>query len=225
VLQPPDTMIDVISSREKADKHGPGWLLVDGKDESVFRTATIAFRPSTRQARSLDGLLGACCEVYNAALQERRDAWRRSKTSIGLFDQFKQVKDLRGVRDDVLAWGIRPIRGSLCRLDEAYTAFYRRVKAGQSPGFPRFKSRKRFNTVGWDEPQGWKLNLGAGTLRVQGVGVIKLSKGALGQLARLKGRDGTPTTLTLTRRRAGSGWTWRACVVFKGVSATKTGVL
>jgi putative transposase len=57
--------------------------------------------------------------VFNAGLQERREAWRRSGTRIRLFDQFNQIRHLRGVRDDALAWGTRPLRGALRRLDES----------------------------------------------------------------------------------------------------------
>jgi putative transposase len=215
-------MRDVISSREQAPRHGPGHLLVDGNDDLLHRKAELAFKPTDGQETALLGLLGACCETYNAGIQERRDAWRRSRTSIRLFDQFNQIKHLRGSRDDVLVWGIQPLRGALRRVDEAYSAFYRRCGKGQTPGHPRFKSARRFDTACWDEPTGWAVNFGAGTLRIQGVGAIRLGKGALRQLSRLARRGGVPVTLTVTRRRAGTGWSWRACVGFKAVAAAKT---
>jgi hypothetical protein len=109
----------VISSRENAPRLGPGWLLVDGDDRVLHRKAGFAFRPTVRQTASLNGLLAVCCEVDNAGLQERREAWCRSGTRIRLFDQTGQIKDLRGVRDDTLAWGTRPLRGALRRLDES----------------------------------------------------------------------------------------------------------
>jgi putative transposase len=212
----------VISSRERAPRYGPGRLLVDGTDDRLCRKAMMAFRPTARQERSLVGLLAACAEVYNAGLQERREAWRRRGRSIRLFDQFNQITHLRGVRDDVLAWGIQPLRSTLRRLDEAYSAFYRRAAKGQAPGHPRFKSTGRFDTACWDEPVGWAVDLGAGILRIQGVGTIRLSKGAVRQLGRLAGRGGVPVTLTVSRRRSGTGWSWRGCVAFKAVAAART---
>lgn len=210
----------VISSREKARRYGPGWLLVDGTDVDVIRKAEFSLRPSKRQAGLLAKLLGACCEVYNAALQERRDAWKMAGKSVALFDQFNQIAALRGVRDDVLAWGIQPLRGALRRLDEAYAGFYRRCRAGQTPGHPRFKSRRRFDTVCWDEPTSWSVGLADGVLRIQGVGNIALSKSARRQLARLADRGGVAVTLTVTRGRSRNSW--RACVGFKNVAAVKT---
>jgi len=218
--QPYGTIIAVISSREKAKRFGPGWLLVDGTDETIIRKAEFSFRPSKRQAGLLDRLLGACCETYNAGLQERRDAWRMASKSIALFDQFGQIAALRGVRDDVLVWGIQPLRGALRRLDEAYAGFYRRCAAGQTPGHPRFRSRRRFDTVCWDEPTSWAVDTEQGVLRIQGVGNLPLSKSARRQLGRLAGRGGVAVTLTVTRGRSGNSW--RACVGFKGVAAAKT---
>jgi putative transposase len=182
----------------------------------------LAFRPSASQEAALLCLLGICAEVYNAGLQERRDAWRRCRKSVRLFDQFNQIRHLRGQRDDALSWGIQPLRSTLRRLDEAYSSFYRRCARGETPGHPRFKSACRFNTVCWDEPASWAISVAAGTLRIQGVGTIRLPRGAIRQLDRFVSRGGVPVTLTVTRRRAGNGWSWRACVGFKAVAAVKT---
>ena len=149
------TARDLLGGEGSAVRHR---LFVDGSDEVVFRKAVVAFSPATcRQRRLLLGLLDASREVYNAGLQERRDAYRHpSQTRVALFDQFGQVTELRGVRDDVLGWGIQPLRWALRRLDEAFGAFFARVNAGQAPGYPRFKSFGRWDTVGYDEPTGWK---------------------------------------------------------------------
>lgn len=216
----PASIALMISSREKATKHGPGWLLVDGTDKAIVRKAEFALRPSKPQALRLNRLRAACCEVYNAGLQERRDAWRLLAKTVTIFEQFKQITDLRGVRDDVLVWGIQPLRGALRRLDEAFSAFYRRTHEGQCPGYPRFRSLERFNTVCWNEAASWGVDLTARTLRIQGVGKIKLSKSACRQLSRLSQRGGVAVTLTVTRSR--SMRSWRACVGFKCVAATKT---
>ncbi|NJC64182.1 transposase [Planosporangium flavigriseum] len=212
----------MIASREKAPKHGPGRLVVDGTDHVLHRKAQFALHPGAAAEARLLALLAALCECYNAALAERRDAYRATGRTVSLFEQYNQIKDLRGVRDDVLAWGIQPVRSALKRLDEAMAAFFRRVRAGQVPGFPRFRSRSRFDTACWDEPTSWKLGKDAETgrwrLAVQGVGTVALSKKASRQLDRLVKRGGDPATLTITRRRAGTGWVWRATVGFKNVT-------
>jgi putative transposase len=203
--------------------------MVDGTDERVFRKVEIAFKPASRaQRRSLLGLLDASREVYNAGLQERRDAYGHpSQKKIALFDQFNQITELRGLRDDLLGWGIQPLRWALRRVDEAFSGFFTRVGSGQTPGFPRFKGTGRWDTIGYDEATGWKLHLDGGKKRpmphlyVQGVGVIPLSRSAVRQLRRYAARGGVPTTLTLTRaNREGSAW--RASVGFKDLAAERT---
>ncbi|WP_169512917.1 RNA-guided endonuclease InsQ/TnpB family protein [Actinopolymorpha alba] len=213
----------MILSRERAPRYGLGRLVVDGLDAAVCRKARFAFDPSPGQERGLLALLAACCEVYNAGLQERREAWRRANKSVSLFDQFTQIKGLRGLRDDVLAWGIQRSVGRCGGWMQAFAGFYRRVKAGRAPGYPRFRSRRRFHTASWDEPTSWKVNIDRRLLRIQGVGTIRLPKSAGRQLARLADRGGVPVTLSVTRRRAGGTsehpkWVWRASVGFKDVT-------
>jgi putative transposase len=170
----------MIASKQQSHKHGPGRLMVDGRDTTVVRKATFAFRPCNAQAGRLHGLLRISCEVYNAALQERRDAWRLARTTIRWQDQFVQIKHLRGVRDDALSYGIQPLRGAILRVDEAMQGFF------------------------------------------QGIGTIRLPKSARRQLARMTARGGRAVTLTVTRRRAGSGWVWRASVAFADIAVEPT---
>lgn len=166
-------------------------------------------------------LLGACAEVYNAGLQHRRDAWRLARETVTKYDQYTALTGVREVRADVFAWGLAPLRGTLDRLDEAFAGFFRRVRDGDKAGFPRFKSRRRFNTVQWNQPQSWKVDVDRRLLYVQGVGEVRLSKSARSQLQRMVAMGGEPRTLRITRRRRGpgrnAGWVWSASVAFRGV--------
>jgi putative transposase len=64
------------------------------------------------------------CELYNAALEERRGTWQRCQRSISYFDQAKELSSLKDVCPEVLAFGVTCCRGTLTRLDCAYDAFY-----------------------------------------------------------------------------------------------------
>ena len=92
-------------------------------------------------------VLAISVTLYNAALQERRDAWKMNGKSISMFDQIKQLTLVRqddphwAALDTVLA------RGPLVRIDRAFKAFFRRVKNGGKPGFPRFQPRSRYCTL------------------------------------------------------------------------------
>lgn len=218
----------MISSVEKAPRHGRGKLLVDGTDAAFMRKAEAGLSLTGKQQGLLLRLLRLGCETYNASLQERRDAWQMREIRIGAFEQFNQIAELRelGTRADALAFGIQPLRWSIRRVDEAYAGFFARLSAGRASGYPRFKSHRRFDTIGWDEPVGWKLNLDFATLYVQGVGHVKLSRDAIRQYRRLADRGGEPRTLTITRRRNARGgrgsWSWRATVGFRTVAAART---
>ena len=93
-------------------------------------------------------MLALCGELYNAALQERRDAWRLQRASVSYNDQ---TSEFTGVRQAFSEWGgaidLGVGRGVLRRVDRGMAAFFRRVKAGAIPGFPRFKPRSRFRCI------------------------------------------------------------------------------
>ena len=72
-------------------------------------------------------------ELYNAALQERRDAWSHSKTGINYGDQSAQLTEIRSVRTDQAQWSFSSPAGTLRRLNKAFAGFFRRAKA-PSPG-------------------------------------------------------------------------------------------
>lgn len=95
----------------------------------------------------LDAVLAECAILYNAAIQEWRDAYKSAGVSVNIFHQ---NKEFTAVRAADTFWGdISTLvgRGVLRRAENARQAFYRRVKAGEKPGFPRFKSRRRWRTI------------------------------------------------------------------------------
>lgn len=115
--------------------------------DSIIRTYRFALKPTKRQARLLESSLDISRELYNAALQERRDAWKCERKSISYFDQTKELTEIRKLRADVAALPIDLAREPLRRVDRAFKAFYRRCKVHQNPGFPRFKSRDRYDSL------------------------------------------------------------------------------
>ena len=98
--------------------------------------------------RLLDARLRAHCELYNAALEERRTAWRQSQDSISFAHQSRQLTQIRRDMPDTWATEDRRIAvATLGRLRKAFDAFFRRLKAGEKPGYPRFKPSHRFRTL------------------------------------------------------------------------------
>ena len=96
----------------------------------------------------LDDVLAQQCLLYNAALEERTTAWRRHQKAITFADQDRSLtairKDFPGIEGEV---NRRIQVGTLRRLDRAFSAFHRRVQAGGAPGYPRYKSGRRWKTL------------------------------------------------------------------------------
>lgn len=103
--------------------------------------------PTRRQTQTLNNQLAVCAELYNAALQERRDAWRLNRKFITRFDQIYQLPAIRAVREDVGSVSSYALDEAITRVDRAFKAFFRRVKAGQQAGYPRFRSARRYDSL------------------------------------------------------------------------------
>ena len=95
----------------------------------------------------LRAALALCTELYNAALQERRDAWRLGRHRVGLYDQQRALTQVRADLPEWCALDVTVGRGVLRRLDRAFQSFFRRIKTGDAPGYPRFKPRSRYRTI------------------------------------------------------------------------------
>lgn len=112
----------------------------------IRKTFKYRLYPNKTQAAQLDEWLYLNRELYNAALEERREAYKRAHKSITLYEQYHALPAVREARPEFYAIPISVLRGTLKRLDLAFQAFFRRVKAGQTPGFPRFQGKHRFNS-------------------------------------------------------------------------------
>jgi putative transposase len=110
----------------------------------IHSRATFKLYPSACQAAALERICDLHRMLYNAALEERIEAWRKSRVSISFADQCKSLTVIRRQDPAFLAINAQSARVTLKRLDLAFKAFFRRVKAGAEPGFPRFKSKDRF---------------------------------------------------------------------------------
>jgi len=160
------------------------------------RAFRFLLQPTTKQRALLERLLDSQCELYNAALEERRGAWCWEQRTVTKYEQFGGLAGLRELRPDALAFGTTVCRGTLTRLDEAFRAFYRRTRAGEKAGYPRFKGAHRWDSAQWPYQAGWKLEEQTQRLRLHGIGAIRFRRNRA-----LRGR---PKTITV--RREGRRW-------------------
>ncbi len=151
--------------------------------------------------------LGLCCELYNAALQERRDAYRFAGVSITRAMQSSQLPELKKLRPDVGEVGSQVLQDVLERLDRAYQAFFRRVKTGQTRGFPRFRSARRYDSLTFKKA-GWTLGPVSAsgkkrTLTLHGIGKMRVFWSRV--------LEGRVKTVTLKRDACGDWFVLFSC--------------
>lgn len=140
---------------------------------TVIRTYKYRLYPNCQQAETLDFLLWQMRTVYDDALNERRWAWERSCKSVSYYEQWTRFKQARKDFPDTIGFlNATSTQQMLRRLDKAFAAFFRRIKKGETPGYPRFKSRSRFKSIEYRYGDGCKLN--GNRLYVQRVGEVKV---------------------------------------------------
>jgi putative transposase len=140
---------------------------------NVRKTFKYRLYPTAKQAALLDDQLAEACRLFNAALQERRDAWKMGKTAITYSQQSKQLADIRAAGDLALA-NFSSCQDVLRRVDRTFHAFFRRVRAKQKAGYPRFKALSRFHSYTFPKyGNGCKLRAN-NKLYIMGIGELKV---------------------------------------------------
>jgi putative transposase len=159
----------------------------------MLRSFELRLKPKAAQRAAMQHILADSAETYNAALQERRDAWKHCQKAVTYFDQQAELTELRkDPQFTVIAVDIQ--REPLRRVDRAFKAFFRRVNAGQKPGYPRFRSRDRYDSFAWHAPR-----LHPDGLLVPNLGHIRFKAN--------RAPSGVPKMATIVR--CGKKWTAR----------------
>jgi putative transposase len=151
--------------------------------------------PTPEQQAKLDWTLWRCRELYNAALEERKEAWRMRQVSLTYYDQQNQLPALKDLRPEYREIHTHVLQDTVRRVDRAFQGFFRRIKGGQKAGYPRFHSSTRYHSFTYGE-YGNGARLDGGILSLSKIGrvVIRLHRPL----------EGTPKTVTLSREA--DGW-------------------
>lgn len=130
----------------------------------MIRTFKYPLLPNSRQERVLSGWLELNRQLYNAGLEQRREAYRLRGKTLTYFTQTKELTELRAADERYKTVPVEISRSALRTLHRAFDGFFRRVKAGDKPGYPRFRGRERYDS----------FNIGRATVRSNRVYVPKL---------------------------------------------------
>jgi transposase len=120
-------------------------------ERTCRKTYKEKLRLTPRQERALEHVLWHCRTLYNTALEQRITAWQRCHVSVTRYQQEAELKAIRAEFPDYVAIHSHVLQDVLARLDKTYQAFFRRVRAGEQPGFPRFQGRERWHSFTFKE--------------------------------------------------------------------------
>ena len=184
------------------------------------RRLTFRLYPTASQEAEMDRQRILHQRLYNASLEHRIEAHRHG-ASVGLGEQAKAIKEIRASDPDYAGMHFHTIHETLKRLDRAFQNFFRRLKAGGKPGFPRFQSVDRFS--GWaykEHGNGFRITfrdadargrVRHGRIKLSGIGEISM-RGSMREPGEIR-------TCNILKRDG----IWFASIVIRGEFPRSTG--
>jgi putative transposase len=103
--------------------------------------------PTRKQTDILQFTLDRNRKLSNAALEERREAYRMCGVSVNYEIQSAQLPEIKELRPEDFEISAQVLQDILKRVDKAFKAFFKRCKEGKTPGFPRFQGRERYDSL------------------------------------------------------------------------------
>lgn len=133
----------------------------------MFKTYKLRLYPNEDQKYKLEYTLSVCKNLYNDMLSDRVVTYKESGVGLNYYDQASLLKYMS------LDIYLQVAQDVLRRLDKTYKAFFRRVQNKETPGFPRFKSWKRYDSFTYPD-NGFKII--NDKLRLSKIGEIKINQ-------------------------------------------------
>jgi putative transposase len=164
-------------------------------EQTVRKTYKYKLKPTPKQEWELERVLMLCRYVYNAAVEERREAWRMRGVSVSYYQQKAELPDIKEAMPEYCEVHSQVLQDVIQRVDRAFQAFFRRVKNGETPGYPRFQGRNRYNSFTYPQFENG-AHLDKGFLVLSKIGRIAMRWSRL--------LEGTPKTVTISREA--DGW-------------------
>ena len=162
----------------------------------MLKTCKYRIYPSKAQITQLENQLELCRFVYNKTLATRKDAWEQRQESLGYYDTAPMLPIWKKEKPALKKVHSQVLQNVQMRVDLAYQAFFRRVKAGEDPGYPRFKGRGWYDSMTYPQ-YGNGATLDGNKLNLSKIGSVKVNLH--------RELCGTPKTVCL-RRGAGNKW-------------------
>lgn len=181
----------------------------------VERAYKFRLYPNKTQETQIQKTFGCCRYVYNHYLDIRQQAYEQRKETLNYYDCAKNMTQLK----QSLAWlyevDSSALQSSLQSLDAAYQNFFRRVKKGEKPGYPRFKCKR-------DPHKGYKSKYANGNIKVLD-GMVQLPKLGKVKCAISKKVEGRILSATVSQNPSGKYFVSLCCTDVDIAPLPKTG--
>lgn len=160
--------------------------------------------PTPKQTRALEAALDESRWLYNQLLEERKNAFEQTGKGPTLYEQHARLPALKAERPSLHDVHSQVLQNVAVRIDLAMKAFFRRVQAGEKPGFPRFRGRHRYDSLTFPQvPSGCQLV--GGRLRLSKIGDVRIKLH--------RPLEGKPKTCTIHRASTGKWYASFSCEV------------
>jgi len=153
--------------------------------------------PTKSQVSQMEQTLEICRWVYNETLAMRKNAWEQEQRHISYYESKRQIPLWKKERPELSTVYSQVLQNVTLRVDLAFKAFFRRLKSGEKPGYPRFKGKGRYDSFTYPQ-YGFKLD--GDRLHLSKIGDVKI--------VLHRPIEGTIKTLTIRRSATGK---WYAC--------------
>lgn len=170
----------------------------------MLKTMKYRLKPTKTQAKQLDSQLEECRRLYNHFLAERKTAWAERQASLSYHQQATTLPALKQERTGLRNVHSQVLQNVAVRIDLAFKAFFRRCKAGEEPGYPRFRGQGRYDSMTFPQ-YGNGCQLTEGTLYLSKIGALRV--------VQHRPLDGTPKTCTIRRSSTGKWYVTIVCDV------------
>ena len=182
----------------------------------AFKYRIYANKTTTEK---LQWTLDRCRELYNACVQERRDAYEirvkrhpnyydedtrkqlAREYAINYYEQKHKLVDIKEVRPEYQEIASHVLQDVTLRVDNAFKAFFQRAKSGKTPGYPRFQGKDRYDSFTYPDKAGWKLDTITRPVDKKGMVRVDLKLSKIGTVKLHLHRDVAGTIKTLTIKR------------------------
>jgi len=158
--------------------------------------------PTKAQISTLNRTFDLCRKVYNNTLALRRDAWDYDQKSLTFFDTTKDLLVWKKDYPELKMVHSQVLQNVQVRVDLAFKAFFQRAKKGCNPGYPRFKSFGRYDSITYPQA-GYTFDVQNQTVTASKIGKIKA----------VIHRPCEGTIKTMTIRKSSTGKWYVSCAV------------